>query len=229
MNAPRHLFLTTIPCLVLLALTCMSVPFKAMGQARRDVVQNTPADLIWHDGVEEAQMAMSNGELVLAIDLSRNRLKSLPDGLQQFKDLRYLLLNRNRLRDLPDWLPQMGQLQALILDHNRFDDFPEVLLSMPQLEQLSIGENYLRGIPLDIDHMQGLKYLSLWGNVLASFPASLGDVPDLKVLDLLHNEMTVDEHEMLKELLPEVQLNMSQPCNCKFDTGFSSYPTDRRQ
>ena len=102
MNAPRHLFLTTIPCLVLLALTCMSVPFKAMGQARRDVVQNTPADLVWHDSVEEAQMAMSNGELVLAIDLSRNRLKSLPDGLQQFKDLRYLLLNRNRLRDLPD-------------------------------------------------------------------------------------------------------------------------------
>ena len=54
MNAPRHLFLTTIPCLVLMALTCMSVPFKAMGQARRDVVQNTPADLVWHDGVEEA-------------------------------------------------------------------------------------------------------------------------------------------------------------------------------
>lgn len=229
MKAPRHLFLNTLPCLALMALTFMLMPSKASGQARRDVVQNTPADLVWHDDMEEALGAMSNGELVLAIDLSRNRLKTLPEELLQFRDLRYLLLNRNRLRDLPGWLPQLRQLQALILDHNRFDNVPEVLLSMPQMEQLSIGENYLRGIPLDIDHMRGLQYLSLWGNVLASFPASLGDLPDLKVLDLLHNEMTVDEQEMLRELLPEVQLNMSQPCNCRFDTGFSSYPTDRRQ
>ena len=229
MNPLRNLFLTSVPCLVLMALTCLSLPLKAKGQARRDVVQNTPSDLVWHEGMEEAQIAMSNGELVLAIDLSRNKLKSLPEELQEFEDLRYLLLNRNRLRQLPDWLPELGQLHALILDHNRFDDFPEVLLSMPQLQQLSIGENYLRGIPIDIDHMQGLQYLSLWGNVLASFPASLGNLPDLKVLDLLHNEMTVDEQELLKELMPEVQLNMSQPCNCKFETGFSSYPTDRRQ
>ena len=229
MNSLHHLFRTATSCVVLLSVICMSVPLTGAGQARRDVVQNTPVDLVWHDGLEEAEAARSAGELVLAIDLSRNRLKSLPEGLRQFNDLRYLLLNRNRLRELPDWLPELAQLQALILDHNRFDDFPEVLLSMPQLEQLSIGENYLRGIPLDIDHMQGLHYLSLWGNVLASFPASLGDLPNLKVLDLLHNEMTMDEQEMLKELLPEVQLNMSQPCNCKFDTGFSSYPTDRRQ
>lgn len=229
MNAIRNLFVTTSPVLILAVVTCLYVPLNGAGQGRRDVVQNSPSDLVWHDSMEEAQDAMANGEIVLAIDLTRSKLKSFPEGLQQFKDLRYLLLNRNRLRDLPDWLPNMGQLRALVLDHNRFDDFPEVLLSMPHLEQLSIGENYLRGIPLDIDNMQGLQYLSLWGNVLASFPASLGDLPNLKVLDLLHNEMTVDEQETLKALLPEVQLNMSQPCNCKFDTGFSSYPTDRRQ
>ena len=229
MNPFRNPFLTTMPCMVLLMLAWVSLPHAGFGQARRDVVQNTPADLVWHDGLEEAQNALANGELVLAIDLSRSRLKSLPEELRQFDDLRYLLLNRNRLRNLPDWLPELGQLQALILDHNRFDEFPEVTLNMPHLEQLSIGENYLRAIPLDIDHIQSLQYLSLWGNVLASFPASLGDLPELKVLDLLHNEMTVDEQEMLRALLPEVQLNMSQPCHCKFETGFSTYPTNRRQ
>ena len=229
MNPFRNSFFAKRSCQVLLVLAWMAVPMDGVGQARRDVIQNTPADLVWQDGIAEAQDAMARGELVLAIDLSRNKLKSLPEELRQFKDLRYLLLNRNRLRDLPDWLPELKQLQALILDHNRFDDFPEVLLDVPHLEQLSIGENYLRAIPLDIDHMQGLQYLSFWGNVLASFPASLGDLSNLKVLDLLHNEMTVDEQEMLKALLPEVQLTMSQPCNCKFDTGFSSYPTNRRQ
>ena len=88
MNALRHLFLTLTPCLVLMTLACLSLSSQAAGQARRDVVQNTPADLVWHDGMEEAQDAVSNGELVLAIDLSRQRLKSLPEEVQQFKDLR---------------------------------------------------------------------------------------------------------------------------------------------
>ena len=100
---------------------------------------------------------------------------------------------------------------------------------MPQCGTTEHWENYLRGIPLDIDMMQGLEILSLWGNVLAPFLRLWATLPDLKVLDLLHNEMTVDEQEMLKELLPDVQLNMSQPCNCEFDTGFMTYPTDRRQ
>lgn len=197
------------------------------GQARREVIQNAPSDLVWFDDIEEASKAVMEGDIVFALDLSRNRLHELPEELLQFQDLQFLLLNRNKLESLPSWLSQLTQLKAIVLDHNRFYDFPEVLLGMPNLEQLSIGENYLRGIPLDIDHIANLQYLSLWGNVLASFPASLGDLQNLKVLDLLHNEMTADEQDMLRTLLPEVQINMSQPCNCKFETGFSTYPTPR--
>ena len=39
------------------------------------------------------------------------------------------------------------------------------------------------------------------------FPASLGNLEQLQILDLLHNEMTVDEQDMLTALLPDVQLN----------------------
>ena len=38
--------------------------------------------------------------------------------------------------------------------------------------------------------------------------------------------MTVDEQNMLTTLLPDVQLNLSEPCNCEFDTGFQSYPSE---
>ena len=119
-----------------------------------------------------------------------------------------------------------SDLKALVADHNRIQDFPEVLLKMPHVEQLSLGENYLRGIPLDIDMMAGLEILSLWGNVLARFPASLGNLERLQILDLLHNEMTVEEQDMLQALLPDVQLNLSEPCNCEFDAGFTTYPTE---
>ena len=71
---------------------------------------------------------------------------------------------------------------------------------MPNVEQLSL-EKLPEGIPLDIDMMAGLEILSLWGNVLARFPASLGSLERLQILDLLHNEMTVEEQDMLQALL----------------------------
>lgn len=195
-----------------------------LGQGRREVVQGAPRDLVWYDDLEEAMLAQAQGEVVLAVDLTRNRLSDLPEELKSLPDLTYLIVNRNRLRGLPQWLPELTDLSVLLADYNRMEDFPEVLLRMPQLKQLSLGENFLTGIPLDIDNMTSLEILSLWGNVLASFPASLGNLEQLQVLDLLHNEMTVEEQDMLEVLLPRVQLNLSEPCDCEFDSGFSTYP-----
>lgn len=195
-------------------------------QARREVIVGLPGDVMWYDDVEQAVQAQQNGVLVQALDLSRQRLKDIPPEVRMLEDLAYLLVNRNRLHTFPDWLVEMTDLKAIVADHNRFRDFPQELLGMPHLEQVSLGENELQAIPLDIDHVENLEILSLWGNALASFPASLGNLERLQVLDLLHNEMTVEEQDMLKALLPEVQLNMSEPCDCEFDTGFQSYPSE---
>lgn len=197
----------------------------ATAQGRREVVQGAPSDLVWYDDVETAVQAQRSGQVVLALDLTRKRLNDLPPDVMLLTDLTYLVINRNRIHGFPEWLSEMTDLKVLIADHNRIEDFPGVLLDMPQLRQLSLGENYLTGIPLDIDSMTSLEILSLWGNVLARFPASLANLEHLQVLDLLHNEMTVEEQDMLQALLPDVQLNLSEPCDCEFDTGFSTYPT----
>ena len=196
------------------------------GQARREVIVDLPADVVWYENVETAVQAQRNGAVVLALDLSRQRLKDLPPDLMLLEDLTYLLASRNRLDHFPNWLADMTDLQAIVADHNRFRNFPEVLLRMPHLSQISMGDNELHGIPLDIDLIADLEVLSLWSNLLASFPASLGNLEQLQILDLLHNEMTVEEQDMLTALLPDVQLNFSEPCDCTFDTGFQSYPSE---
>ena len=190
---------------------------EVWGQARRQAIQGLDQEVVWHDNVGMALQAQRRGEIVQALDLSRQRLKYLPRTLEQLPDLKYLLLNRNKLRDLPKWLSEMTDLRAILADHNQFDVFPVVLLDMPWVTQISMGENYIPAIPLDIDKMVSLEILELWGNVLARFPASLGDMPSLQALDLLHNEMTAEEQEFLKGLLPNVELNMSEPCLCEFD------------
>jgi Leucine-rich repeat (LRR) protein len=197
-------------------------------QGRREVIPGAPSDLVWYDDVESAVQAQRSGQVILALDLTRNRLTDLPPDLMLLEDLAYLMVNRNRLQGFPGWLEDLKDLRVLIADHNRISEFPDVLLRMPQLEQLSLGENFLTGIPLDIDNMASLEILRLWGNVLASFPASLGNLEHLQILDLLHNEMTVDEQNMLEALLPDVQLNLSEPCDCEFDAGFTTYPIRNR-
>jgi len=197
-------------------------------QGRREVIPGAPSDLVWYDDVESAVQAQRSGQVILALDLTRNRLTDLPPDLMLLEDLAYLMVNRNRLQGFPGWLEELKDLRVLIADHNRVSEFPDVLLRMPQLEQLSLGENFLTGIPLDIDNMASLEILRLWGNVLASFPASLGNLEHLQILDLLHNEMTVDEQNMLEALLPDVQLNLSEPCDCEFDAGFTTYPIRNR-
>ena len=207
-------------------LLALSLQGLSWGQARREVIVDLPEDVVWFDHLEEALQAQDSGVVVLALDLSRQRLRDLPTALKQLEDLRYLLVNRNRLDHFPDWLADMTDLKAVVADHNRFRNFPEVLLRMPHLTQISMGDNELQGIPLDIDLIADLEVLSLWSNLLASFPASLGNLTQLQILDLLHNEMTVEEQDMLTALLPEVQLNFSEPCDCDFNTGFQTYPSE---
>jgi Leucine-rich repeat (LRR) protein len=205
----------------LIQLTLMTLAWLsctlALGQNRRSVIENAPADLVWFDNLDEAVVAQSQGTVVLALDATKSKWKEVPLALLELKDLRYLMLNRNKLESLPDWMSDMKDLRAVVADHNRFERFPRVVLDMPQLTQISLGENYIEAIPLDIDQITKLQYLSLWGNVIGSFPASLGDLRELKALDLLHNEMSEGEQMELREWLPGVLLNMSEPCQCDFD------------
>lgn len=186
------------------------------GQARREVVQ-APADVTWWDDLDLALQAQAEGQDVWAFDGSKLKWKEVPTALRELEDLRYLLMSRNKLESLPSWLSSMTDLRVVIADHNRLTYFPDVLLDMPQLVQVSMGENFIDGIPLDIDRMTQLQFLGLWGNVLARFPASLGDLNHLEVLDLLHNDMTEEEQETLKALLPNVRVVMSPPCMCEFE------------
>lgn len=211
-------------CRLLLTLALVAGVQLSWAQARRDAVVGAPRHLVWFEDVEKAIQAQQTGEVVWALDLTRDRLTDLPEAILQLPNLRYLMVNRNKLNNLPEWLKELTDLRALMADHNHFRHFPDVLLRMPDLEQVSLGENALTAIPLDIDNMENLRVLSLWGNVVAEFPASLANLLSLQVLDLLHNEMTVDEQEMLRTLLPDVKLNFSEPCDCEFDADFSSYP-----
>lgn len=194
----------------------MATCTMAWGQARREGIPGVGAGVVWFDDLDDALTAHRSGTSVVALDLTRDKLQDLPQGLLELRALRVLMLHKNRLTDLPPWLADMESLQVLLLDQNRFEAFPDVLLQLDQLETLSLGDNFIQEIPLDVDHMASLRHLALWGNLIGRYPASLGDMPNLHTLDLLHNDMTAEEQELVSNMLPQVKVLMSEPCLCAF-------------
>ena len=120
-------------------LAAMATCASAWGQARREGIPGVGAGTVWFDDLDDALTAHRAGTPVVALDLTRDKLQTLPQGLVELTALRVLMLHKNRLSDLPPWLAEMEALQVLLLDQNRFDAFPDVLLRMDRLETLSLG------------------------------------------------------------------------------------------
>ena len=199
-----------------LLLAAMATCTVSRGQARRVGIPGVSPGTVWFDDLNEALTAHQAGTPVVALDLTRRKLETLPQDLVELSALRVLMLHKNLLNDLPPWLAEMESLEVLLLDQNRFNAFPDVLLHMDHLETLSLGDNFIEEIPLDVDHMASLRHLGLWGNLIGRYPASLGDLPNLRTLDLLHNDMTAEEQELVSSMLPQVKVLLSEPCLCEF-------------
>lgn len=159
----------------------------------------------------------ANPDSVFRIDLSRQRLRQVPEALAAFTELRELRLDRNKLDTLPSFLAWFGKLEVFSAEENELTAFPAMMWAWPALRELHLGDNWIAAIPLDIDGMRHLEILGLWSNVVGTFPASLSELPALKRIDLLFNDMTAEEQELLRIWLPDVELVLSEPCRCEFE------------
>ena len=152
---------------------------------------------------------------VFRLDLSKQKLKSLPDAIFQFPNLQELILDKNKLTALPSELGQLVNLQILKASQNEIDTIPAALLELKNLRILDLGDNLIEKIPNDIDHLVALESLILWDNPIVQYPASMGDMASLKFLDLLHNQISYDTRDRLKSLLPDTKIITSEPCSCQ--------------
>jgi len=101
------------------------------------------------------------------LDLSSNKIGSLPQNIGAFKMLKNLNISKNRLSDLPD---DLGKLV--------------------KLETLNLSFNSLLSIPASFNHLKHLREIQLSNNNISQFPASLVQLKQLNMLDLSHNKLT---------------------------------------
>ncbi|KAL0829178.1 hypothetical protein ABMA28_004016 [Loxostege sticticalis] len=174
-------------------------------------------------GIVDEKDCAKSYEIIL---LYNNRIKTLPDTLNRFCNLKILDVSNNRLTVLPDVLKSCP-LTTLIAKHNQLTNdslpksfysakttlrelnlsgnqlnvFPEQVLELSSLKYLYLGGNNIVNIPKDIWKLCSLQILSVGGNQIVEVPDSVGSLRTLQALVLSDN---------LIEQLPASIANLKQ-------------------
>lgn len=123
-----------------------------------------------------------------------SRIESVPSALFiHLTDLLFLDLSDNRLETLPPQTRRLANLQTLILSNNPLELFQ--LRQLPSLQNLEVlhmrnTQRNLHNFPTSLDSLSNLAELDLSQNNLPKIPECLYNVPNLKRLNLSDNEIT---------------------------------------
>jgi hypothetical protein len=116
------------------------------------------------------------------LNLSREKLKSIPSEICLMTSLKRLYLRENKLRSLPVELGRMTNLISLELQNNKLESIPSEICSLPNLVDMYLHKNELKSLPIEIGQLTKLIRLDLEYNKLESIPSGLGLLTNLRIL-----------------------------------------------
>jgi hypothetical protein len=122
------------------------------------------------------------------LDLSCD-LTELPAEVLGLADsLEVLNLSGNRLTTLPAWLPRLQRLKVVFASDNPFTALPEVLGDCPALEMVGFKACRITRVPAAA-LPPALRWLILTDNAIESLPDAVGERPRMQKLMLAGNRL----------------------------------------
>ncbi|XP_072173141.1 leucine-rich repeat-containing protein 40-like [Diadema setosum] len=125
---------------------------------------------------------------VIDVNLSSNKIQSLPVEMQMMVNITRLDLGNNGLSDIPAEFETMTGMRELVISYNRFTKLPSVVFSWTKLEIILANDNQVNSI--DVASLKLLSHLStldLQNNSIGEVPPELGNVTSLRSLQLAGN------------------------------------------
>jgi Leucine-rich repeat (LRR) protein len=160
--------------------------------------------------------ALKNKSTAYRLDLSRTKLKAIPQEVFQLKELRELNLSNNKITQLPKEIALLSKLTELNLSNNRIAEVPQEIGQLNYLKVLRINRNELTTIPKETGLLKKLEILDMWSNEIDSLPSEIQNLSNLKELELRGILISDPEQVKIKALLPNTKIFMSPSCNCKY-------------
>ncbi|XP_034411272.1 PH domain leucine-rich repeat-containing protein phosphatase 1 [Cyclopterus lumpus] len=149
----------------------------------------------------------AKGGLLKGIYASNNELRQL-DVSPVPSNLSYMDVSRNRMESLPDWLWEAKKLEVLDMSHNLITELPARLFCSNSLRKLSAGHNQLQRLPERVERPL-LEVLDIQHNQLVELPCNLFLKSDSlrcvnasanKLEHLPPSSLSEESHSILQEL-----------------------------
>jgi hypothetical protein len=130
------------------------------------------------------------------LNLSGNRLSSLPTDLPRLHKLRIVFCSDNQFTEVPAVLGQCAQLQMIGFKSNQIRHLPAAALPV-NLRWLILTDNQLDALPVELGRCSQLQKLMLAGNRLRELPSSLAECHKLELLRIAANQLSELPHWLL--------------------------------
>jgi len=146
-----------------------------------------------------------------ALAFPGKKLEEFPDALQKVTgNLRNLDLSSNKITSVPKWIANFKHLKTLNLSGNQITVLPEEIGQLPKLENLIISRNLLASLPKSLGKLKNLKELDASGNHIKEFPVSLAQLNHLNSVNLSSNKIKTIPDGIEELQLTELSLNQNQ-------------------
>lgn len=117
------------------------------------------------------------------LNVSFNELTTLPPEIPfRLPHLRVLDLSYNRLKSLPDSIGYLFHLEELLISFNQLEAIPDTIIYLKVLQKLDLSHNCITQLPDNLGKITTLAKLNVSHNKLACLPKSLGKLPNLRTL-----------------------------------------------
>jgi len=122
------------------------------------------------------------------LDLSGNKLSSLPADFHRFQKLRILFLSDNNFESIPEVLALCPALSMIGFKSNQIKTIPEHALP-ENVRWLILTDNQITHLPESFGRHQQLQKLMLAGNAIADLPDSMAGCRKLELCRLSANQL----------------------------------------
>ena len=122
------------------------------------------------------------------LDLSQNRLDTLPDDFGRLKKLKILFLSDNNFTKIPEVLSECPNLTMIGFKSNQISTFPEDALPL-HTRWLILTDNRIEKLPDSIGKLDKLQKLMLAGNRITRLPDTMQQCKNLELLRLSANRL----------------------------------------
>lgn len=204
--------LTELNCLRSLNMRRNNIKSSGIPHELFDLDELTTLDLS-HNKLKEVPEGLEKAKSLLVLNLSNNQIESIPPSLFiNLTDLLFLDLSNNKLETLPPQTRRLSNLQTLILNDNPLELFQ--LRQLPSLQnlvclQMRNTQRTLNNFPTSLDSLFNLQELDLSQNALSKLPDALYNLANLRRLNL--NDNVIQEISPLIENLAKLEtLNLSR-------------------